>query len=190
MSRMMEFIKSLYGEAVEWCEGRLWHFRLLIVIWFVYILVNHLADPMYQSLFKPLNLGIHELGHFVFRPLGRFLEVAGGSVLQCLAPIISMVMFFVRRDFFAIAFCFGWLSTNLFDVATYVADARDMALPLVNVGGGDAIHDWHYILSDMGMLNADTTLAFLVRIGATISMVISLLAGVWLLWQMFKYRRA
>ena len=36
-------------------------------------------------------------------------------------------MFWKQRDLFAIAVAFAWLGTNLFEVATYAADARTMA---------------------------------------------------------------
>lgn len=44
-----------------------------------------------------LNLGIHELGHMLFRPAGEFLCIAGGTILQLLIPIISVFMF-VRQQ--------------------------------------------------------------------------------------------
>jgi len=36
------------------------------------------------------------------------------------------MMFFRQRDYFAIAFCLGWLSTNLVGVGFYMADANAM----------------------------------------------------------------
>lgn len=137
---------------------------------------------MYESIFKGLDLGIHEIGHVVFSPFGEFLAVAGGSILQCLVPIASMVMFFRQRDYFAIAFAWGWLAINLFDVATYAADARIMALPLVSpfAGGDEPIHDWNYLLSHMHLLNLDTTIAMLIRLFAVFSMLLCLILGGWL----------
>ncbi|MFH1422533.1 MAG: hypothetical protein ABIH42_07475 [Planctomycetota bacterium] len=188
MESIINFIKSFHDNAVEWCRGRLWHPRLLVLIWFVYILVNHLIDDKYQSLFGYLNLGIHELGHFVFALFGEFIGILGGSLLQCLVPVISVYMFWRMHDYFGITFCFGWLSTNFFYVATYVADARAMALPLVSPGGGYVIHDWNYLLSRLGILDMDTTLAFLLRFAAVVSMFIFYIAGGYLLYRMFTLK--
>jgi len=182
-------MSSFFTNAHAWCAGRVPYGRALLLAYFLYIGVRHIASASYNSLFKMLNLGIHELGHFVFAFFGEFLQIAGGTILQCLVPIISMFMFYRQRDFFAIAIAFGWLSTNLFDVATYMADARDMMLPLVSpFGGEDIVHDWNYLLSALGLLEWDTRLAFLVRVAAVVSMLICLIFGGWLIGNMVKVK--
>jgi hypothetical protein len=182
----------LRDDAVAWAAGRSWVVRLPFLAWFAYILVRHWGDPMYQSLFKGLNLGIHELGHPLFSFLGPFMTAAGGTLLQCLAPVLSVGMFVRQRDYFAIAVCFAWLSTNFFDVATYAGDARAMQLPLVSPGGGggyiEDMHDWHNMLGRMGMLSWDGTIAFLFRAAGSVSMLAALAGGAWLCWRMFKTR--
>ncbi len=182
-----EVLPAFQRDILAWCrEKRWWWWRAPFLLYFAYILVRHLADPYYQSLFKGLNLGIHEIGHFVFVLLGEFMGVAGGTLLQCLVPIGSMAMFLRQRDYFAIAVCFGWLSTNLFDVATYAGDARAQDLPLVSPGIGDVIHDWNYMLGTLGLLQTDQTIAFLFRAGAVVSMAVCLAAGGWFLWRMYR----
>ena len=182
-------MSSFFTKAREWCAGRVPYARALLLVYFLYIGVRHIASTSYNSLFKMLNLGIHELGHFVFAFFGEFLQIAGGTILQCLVPIISMFMFYRQRDFFAIAIAFGWLSTNLFDAATYMADARDMMLPLVSpFGGEDIVHDWNYLLSALGLLEWDTRLAFLLRVAAVVSMLICLIFGGWLIGNMVKVK--
>ena len=179
-------LRSLRDEAVGWCRGRSWVPRAPLLLGFLWIFVRHLGNPTHQSLFNPLNLGIHELGHLVFGPFGRFPGLLGGSLAQCLAPAASAVMFLVAGDFFAIAVCCGWLSTNLFDVATYAGDARAMTLQLVTPFGGHPIHDWNYLLARLGLLEWDLSLALLLRSAATASMGLCLVGGGWLLWQMFR----
>ncbi|MFH0791051.1 MAG: hypothetical protein V2A64_05405 [Candidatus Omnitrophota bacterium] len=187
----INFFDSFRLEAKEWCRGRLWQARLPVLLWFVYVLVRHLKDPLYAGILKGLDLGIHELGHLVFAPFGSFLRTAGGTILQCLAPVIAMVNFYRLRDFFAITLCFGWLAVNLFDVAVYMADARAMELPLVGPFAGNAEyvrHDWNYLLGEMGLLQYDVTLAFWVRMAAVFIMLFCFISGAWFLWQMFKLR--
>jgi hypothetical protein len=186
MGKILEIVKSFHSDVVKWCRGRIWYVRLPLLVWFAYILVNHLADPLYQSLFKWLNLGIHELGHPLFSWLGEFMHAAGGTLLQCAAPVAAMVMFCRMRDYFAIAACLGWLSTNLFDVATYAADARAMALPLVTPGGGEAQHDWNFMLGRLGLLHWDGAIAFVLRIVAASLMLACLAGGGYLLWRMYR----
>jgi len=114
------------------------------------------------------------------------MTIAGGTILQLAAPLASAIMFIRQPDYFALCFCGVWLSTNLYNVARYVEDARTQVLPLVTVGGGDAIHDWHYLLSRMNILSWDTTIATFIRIVAFISMWGSIAAGIWMLWLMAR----
>lgn len=168
------------ADAEDWCPGRLWQPRAAILAWLAYVLVRQLADSTYQPVIGALNFGIHELGHFVFRPFGELIGILGGSLFQCLVPIVSVAMFFRQRDYFAIAFSFGWLATNIFYVATYCADARAMELPLFSPGGGDAYHDWNYILDRLHLLPHDQGIALAMRCVAVLSMLVSLAAGGWL----------
>lgn len=186
MEKIEELLTALHRDALAWCRGRRWWLRLPLTLFFAYIFVRHLASPDYQSLFKGLNLGIHELGHFLFGLLGEFMSVAGGTLLQCLVPIGSVFMFLKQRDYYAITVSFGWLATNLFGVATYAGDARTMELPLVSPGVGDIVHDWNYLLGKLGLLSADQTIAFLFRAGAVASMAVCLTGGAWVLWRMYR----
>jgi hypothetical protein len=182
-------INSLRIEAADWCRGKNWYVRLPFLVWFAYILVKHLSNPMYSSLLGALNLGLHEFGHLIFSPFGQFLHMLGGTLFQIFAPLLGAINFYRQDDFFSIALCFGWLSTSLFDVARYAADARVMNLPLLSpFGGGDPIHDWNYLLSRMGILSFDTALSFIIKCFAVLSMLLCLGMGAWLLWQMHKSR--
>jgi len=160
--------------------------RLPLLLWFAWILRGHLRDPLYTSLFGGLNLGIHELGHFVFQPLGEFPGVAGGTLLQCLAPIVAMVMFRRQGDWFAIAVAWCWLGTNLFNVATYAADARAQALPLVSPVSGDPLHDWALMLGRLGLLEHDLAIGAALRFAGAATMLVGLAGGAWLLWRMAR----
>jgi len=187
MQWLADFIRNFYEDMLRWCrKNPSWWLRAPLIAYFLYIFINHLLDPNYQSLFGALNLGIHELGHYLLCWAGEFLHAAGGTIWQCLAPIIAMYVFYRIPDFFAISFCFGWLSTNFYNVATYVADARRHNLILVTPGGGEAKHDWTYMLGRLGMLEWDDTFALILRIAAFISMIIFFVGGSWILYQCAK----
>ncbi|MEK7395114.1 MAG: hypothetical protein AAB214_21360 [Fibrobacterota bacterium] len=176
---------------IEACaQGKLWWPRVPLLAWMIWVWVQHTTTDQYQSLAKGLNLGIHELGHMVFAPLGQFMSVAGGTLLQCLVPILGMFMFVRQRDAFAVFFGFGWLGTNFFEVADYVADARTMELQLVSpfAGGDDEItHDWNWLLSHTGLLAQDQGLAGLIRFAGHMSFAVCVAGGVWTLWRMGRY---
>jgi hypothetical protein len=150
--------------------------------------VRHLIDTEYTSAIYLLNFGIHEMGHFVFRLFGEFIGVAGGSLLQVAVPIGSMVMFYRRqRDFFAIAFCFAWLATNLYYVAWYMADAQFMSKPLAGEGS-NLIHDWNYLFKNTGLLGWSKGIAWMTRQGANVAIGVSAVGMGWLMWKMWGTR--
>jgi len=79
-----------------------------------YFGVRQAINPQAWTFFSGINLPIHEGGHLLFRIFGwEFLHAAGGALLQLFAPIGAALMFARQRDYFAIVFCIGWLSTNL-----------------------------------------------------------------------------
>jgi hypothetical protein len=147
-----------------------------------------LLDSSRATIFGGIDLGIHEAGHVVFRFGGDVVCAFGGSLLQCLAPLLGGVALARRPDWFGVAFCGVWLAVNLYEVARYVADARAMLLPLVTIGGGDARHDWNFLLEEFGLLRADTLLAGLLRVAAFLVMWGSIAAGAWLLLRIARSR--
>ena len=180
------FVGRYFRRAGEWADGKFPFLRTILLLILLVIWIRHLRDFHYASIFDGLNLGIHELGHFVFNLFGRFIMMAGGTILQLLVPLIGMVMFYRQEDHFAIAVAFGWLATNFYDIAPYVADARSMSLPLVTPFGVEGYHDWNYLLGELVILGWDRGLASLARILAFISMTICLAYGGWLVARMWK----
>jgi hypothetical protein len=102
-----------------------------------------------------VDLVAHEAGHLLLSWFGERLMVMGGTLGQLFVPTAFTVYFFLRRELYSAAVTFFWIGQNLFNISVYIKDAQDMALPLVSVGGGDAIHDWNYMLSGLGMLRHD-----------------------------------
>lgn len=105
--------------------------------------------------FSPLdwvNLAFHEAGHLVFAPFGRTLHLLGGTLLQILVPVILTGYVLLRRHSPVAGLACGfWIGESLLNISVYMADARDLRLPLV--GGGE--HDWNELFYDLGLLNAD-----------------------------------
>jgi hypothetical protein len=63
-----------------------------------------------------------------------------------------------------------------------MADATAMALPLVTVGDPDgAVHDWHFIFSQLGVLSHDSAIAAVTRAGGWLGMI-----GV-VAWLIYRY---
>jgi|SRR5688572_16952103 len=137
--------------------------------WARITLVSGLAYWTWQFAFTPLgddameafihlpNLVFHEAGHLIFSPLGQFMSVLGGSVMQVLIPVVAAIAFIRQEQAFGAAICVWWVGQNLVDLAPYIADAR--ALQVVLIGGRTGAevegHDWEFILTRLRLLHRD-----------------------------------
>lgn len=183
-------INEIKQDITEWCRGKIWAWRALILLYFLLLFLKYLKNPDYSSVFGAINLGVHELGHMVFGIFGQFIGILGGTFAQILFPLGVMVGFYLQRDYFAICFSFGWLATSFYGVATYAADARSQSLPLVSPFGGETIiHDWDFILSKLGLLQFDAQVGNFFRFIGILSFLICLIGGVWLINLMIKTPR-
>ncbi|MEP7086313.1 MAG: hypothetical protein ABI884_03170 [Gemmatimonadota bacterium] len=151
-----------------------------MLAYLVYIAVRSLNDYEYWTIFAGLTLGVHEGGHILFSPLGELLEVAGGSLAQVTVPLLVAYAFMRQREYFGIAVALAWLSMSLTNLATYVGDARNQDLPLVSMGSGDPIHDWHYLLARFAMLGDARALARFTTLLSLLSLAVALVFGAWL----------
>jgi len=194
---------NLFLKAVVWARGkRFWAWRILVLAWFSTLLIQNIQNDSYamsrsSNPLSFLDFGIHELGHVLFSPFGEFMHIAGGSLFQCLFPLLWLAGFMQKKWYFAASSCLCWLAINMFDVATYVADARARLLPL-SIGVGvlgvdptnsdatyDQAHDWYQLLSRTNHLNSDLAIAQGLRIAATLVFIAGLVLGCTLLVHMF-----
>jgi hypothetical protein len=132
-----------------------------------------LVRPGHHGWLDAVDLAIHEAGHLAFAPLGEFMTVLGGTLLQVIMPA-AFVWYFARRgDRHAASVALWWVAQNLWNIAVYVQDAQTEALPLV--GGGE--HDWAYLLDVAGWLERDQLVGGLVRLAGTVVFAVAILWG-------------
>ncbi|GFO63323.1 hypothetical protein GMPD_12420 [Geomonas paludis] len=134
-------------------------FLALLAFYSLRILSHSIASNYVGETFLHLvNLPFHEAGHVLFSPLGRFLQVAGGTIMQLLVPVVVAISFYMRRDFYAAAVGIWWLGESMADVAPYADDARAGQLPLLGGVTGSEVedyHDWEVMLGKLGLLTWD-----------------------------------
>ncbi len=179
------FLRDFLGEAEEWAQGRMWIPRALLIAYLVYADYRFLRDPLSSTMFSGITLAFHEMGHLLFGFTGHFIGSLMGSGMQVLVPVVVIVIFSRQPDYFGMSVGGFWLSFSLFELASYVGDARAMELPLVGFSD-DPEHDWHYLLSTTHLLPFDTTFAFLIRVAATVIGMASLAFAVWLMTKMLR----
>lgn len=143
-----------------------------------------------ESFLHVVNLVFHEAGHVLFAPFGHFMRILGGSVGQVLMPMICLIVLLVKtRDPFGASVALWWMGESVMDVAPYINDARAMDLILLGGMTGQETngHDWHNILSMLGLLEWDHRLAHFTHTMGVLLMLGSFLWGGLLLLR--HYRR-
>lgn len=188
MPQIPPWAQEFLDDATAWARGRMWIPRALLLLYLSYAVIRFLREPLSHTIFSGITLAFHEMGHLIFGFAGHFIGSLMGSGTQLLIPIIVIIVFYRQPDYFGMAVGGFWFAFSLFELANYVGDARSMDLPLVGFTD-DPEHDWHYLLSTTGLLNLDTTFAFLLRVAATLTGVASLAFAIWLLLEMAKTRR-
>jgi hypothetical protein len=136
---------------------------VVLVLW---LLLRASTGDRFVPIVDHANLAFHEAGHLIVGVFSSRLAVYGGSLGQLVFPLLATWQFHRRRHAVGYVLCLGWGAESLLNVATYVGDARSLALPLI--GGLDPAthHDWREILGRWDLLEADTALATALRVVA------------------------
>lgn len=178
---------SFYGRCAAYLFFFVWGWRL-------YAMDIGAADIM-ESFMHAIVLPIHEAGHVLFIPFGRFMAVLGGSLFQVLLPLVLMASFMFgfggsRRDNFAASLMLWWAAMSIIDVAPYIWDAFDPKMMLLggSTGAESDGHDWQNILGDLGLIKRAHLIA---GIAHTLGLLVMLVAYTWgaaLLYLQFRRR--
>jgi hypothetical protein len=129
--------------------------------------------PSAYGFLDGVDLIVHEAGHVVFAPLGEFIGVLGGTLMQLLLPAGIAFSFARQGQPHAATVTLVWLAQSLFNVSVYVRDARPQALPLL--GGG--LHDWSYLLGRLHLLAWDGVIGGLVYLLGVATLLVALSGG-------------
>lgn len=162
------------------------HFYLYLVLYILFfiwgwsfIFADHYSAELNKSFMHLINLVFHEAGHVIFRLLGNFMSILGGSLLQLLVPVVFLFSFIRRKDTFAASIMLWWLAQSMMDLVAYINDAQRQEMWLLGgVQGKDmpGIHDWNNIFRQLGLLQNAHAIAATV---SWLAILLMLLAFVW-----------
>ncbi len=178
----MQSQKSYFRDKSIW---------LYIVLWlfFTYLFVQILsfrADDSHNFLLSGLyfvEFGVHEVSHVIASFLPPVLTAAAGSIGEVSFTILIVAAAVKGRAYFAAIFGCLWVMLAMRSAGIYMADARAQQLPLVSFGD-TAKHDWNFVFSQMGWLQADTAIGNTVMgIGVVIG-ASALVCGVYIIVRM------
>ena len=153
LSERFPFLGALEEEWSPVSRGAL----IAWLAFYVVLIVNAFLRGTLLQRFDLVFVPIHEGGHLLFGYFGRWIMVAGGTILQLFVPFALAVYFVFRRQLFGTAFCVFFFFEQLLPIGVYMADARCQCLEYVTVGDPElAEHDWFYLFSRMGVLEHDS----------------------------------
>jgi hypothetical protein len=151
-------------------------FWCIVIFYSLQFFTLDVNDRVMDAFIHGPNLIFHEAGHVIFMPFGEFLTILGGSLGQCIMPLVVMLVFlFKENDPFGASIGLWWLGQNLTDVALYISDARARSLPLIG-GMSEEAHDWGNLLTMMNLLKYDHLFGLMSHY---LGMTIMILALVW-----------
>jgi hypothetical protein len=128
------------------------------------------------SFIRLVDLVFHEAGHVIFGFFGSFIAALGGSFNQVLVPTVCIFHFLRQKQIASASAAMFWAGENVIGVAVYVADGRDMKLPLLAEG---LTHDWNYLLSELSLRDAAEPLGRLVFVAGVIVLVTAIALLAW-----------
>ena len=131
---------------------------------------------------KPLLI-FHEAGHVVFRLLGEWMMVLGGSLGQLVMPaILGGALLVKNRDPFGASMGLWLLGVSLLDLAPYMYDALHPQLMLLSgMTGEEGGHDWIFLFSSLGLMQKSQLIGSLVHKFGALTVILAAAWGAWVL---------
>jgi hypothetical protein len=155
-------------------------------LFFLYLFVSLLSftsDNTHNILLAGMyfiDFGVHEASHLAVFFLPPILVAAAGSIGEVSFTLLLLIATIKAKSYFAAVFAGLWVMLGFMSAGRYMADARAQSLPLI--GPGETVqHDWHFVFSQLGWLNADTMIGGGMRTLGIFIGAMSLLFGLYLI---------
>ena len=175
-SEWLEFLDEPWKPVPLWAMAG---WLLAYAAFLLYAWSQHGEDLFIDA----VNMVTHEAGHPLFGYFGETLHLWGGTILQLFVPATLALTFVRMRQLPGTTFCAFMFFENFLGIATNMADARAMNLPLVSAEGGDEggiIHDWNAIFTQLNLLPYDTRIAAGIRAFGWLGMIA---VPLWFAWR-------
>jgi hypothetical protein len=115
-----------------------------------------------------IDLFIHEGGHGIFKLFGQFIYFLGGSLIQFILPVATIIVFLRTSGPRSLMGTLYWLGHNMMNVSVYIDDAPKTQLTLIS---RHALHDWRWLCNRMGIMDSAGDLASVVAVFGTLCLI-------------------
>ncbi|MEO8648673.1 MAG: hypothetical protein ABI539_05865 [Acidobacteriota bacterium] len=149
--------------------------KLVLAVLFSIYFLSIAYDPLEGSFLDMVDLPIHETGHLLFRLLGEFMGIAGGSLFQIIVPAVFVGYFVWQRKYYSAAIVLFWVGQSILNVFVYARDAVVMQLILTSglTGSEGSFHDWNYLLTATGLIDSVKSVSGIIRAVGTLVIIAS-----------------
>lgn len=134
--------------------------------------------PFVLWVIDTIDLFIHEAGHAVFALFGRMVHFLGGTLFQIIIPVAAVIVF-GKSSPRSLPFTLYWTGHSIINSSIYISDAPYQQLPLIS---RNAIHDWHWIFSELGMIEDAEMIGAIVNIMGIGACVVGIGIGLYFLF--------
>lgn len=137
---------------------------------------GYIANPILGGLYFIL-FGVHEATHILLAFLPPVIVAASGSFSEIIFAGILVISSVRAKSYLATSFSLLWLMLAMVSAGRYMADAKDQLMPLIGPGVNPQ-HDWHFVFTELGLLEQSGTIGDLVRYGGYMVGVVGLIVAV------------
>jgi hypothetical protein len=194
-------IAALKQDIARYATGKTWYWYMLPWIGAVLLFVGiaqfkpGVPLPLPIAIIQAVDFVVHELSHIIWFFLPPVLVAASGSLAELAVGLLAMAAALKTRKYFALVFACLWYMLAAQSAGAYMADARAQQMQLVSPGGAlsgsdSAIHDWHFVFGQLGLLDLDSFIGGGVRLVGVMVGLLGLVLGAWLISQMAVNRQA
>jgi hypothetical protein len=155
-------------------------------LFFIYLFVSLLgfnaenSSNLILSGMYLIDFGVHEASHLIVFFLPAIFVAAAGSIGEVSFTILLLYATIKAKSYFAACFAGLWVMLGFMSAGRYMADARAQTLPLI--GPGENVqHDWHFVFSQLNILNYDTLIGGTVQWIGIVVGAASLVVGLYLI---------
>lgn len=145
-------------------------FAIIAFIFFIYLYIQILSfnqgeitNPIIGGMYFIL-FGVHEAAHIVLMFASPVVTAAAGSLTEIVFVSLLLWVSIRAKSYLATGFSLIWFMLALSSAGRYMADAKDLLIPLIGPGANPQ-HDWNFVFTELNLLEQSGAIGDAIRFG-------------------------